>query len=721
MMTRPTRFSSALLLMLVWIQGCGRGPGSPESNASRAGAQIGADAAMAAAASGDKGTEVEVEVENVLLITIDTLRWDAPGFSGNRQSRTPGLDRLAAGGMVFTDAHAHNVVTLPSHANILTGLYPYQNRIRDNKGFVLAESIPTAATLLSAAGFRTGAFVAAFPLDSRFGLDRGFEVYDDDVPEGSRPTEMVPAERRGDEVVSLATDWWQRHAGERRFLWVHLYDPHAPYLPAEPFASEFADNPYLGEVAAVDAYLGPLLNPHLQGEEAPTLIVLTSDHGEALGDHGESTHGLFTYEATLKVPLVVWYPGIEPASSPRPARHIDLLPTILAAARVDAPVGLPGESLLIPGVDVPKHLTYFEALTPTLDRGWAPLRGILKDGRKFISVPVPELYDLDADPAESQNLFAEQRQQAGELARELPEESVWPPEQDDVDPETAAALQSLGYLGGRAPAKQSYTEADDPKNLVHLDTMMHQVVALYHQGRLSEAETVVRQVVEERPDMGLAYYFWAQVKLEQGQLPEAIAVMNRARDLGVATPALLRQLGLSLAEVGEVAEAIPLLQPLAETGDVEALNALGLILSEGGDQAQARRVLERVFDSDPRNPVTRQNLSLVALRESDWARARDEANRALELNRDLPLAWNYLGTAQYNLRSPRQALDAWDQALALEPENLDVLYNMSVVAMEVGDRTRARRALQAFIATAPSDSYGPDIERARDLLRQLGD
>lgn len=661
-----------------------------------------------------------MSADNILLITIDTLRWDALGFSGNSKSRTPTLDRLAASGHEFRQAHAHNVVTLPSHANILTGLYPYQNGIRDNKGFVLPESIPTVATLLADAGFQTGAFVGAFPLDSRFGLDRGFAVYDDEVPEGSRPTELLPAERRGDEVVSRAIDWWQSHAGERRFLWLHLYDPHAPYLPAEPFASEFADNPYLGEVAAVDAYLRPLLEPHLQGQEESTFIVFTSDHGEALGDHGEATHGLFAYEATLKVPLVIWHSSLEPRSVDRPARHIDILPTLLAAARVDVPLNLPGSSLLLEAREGIESTTYFEALTPVLDRGWAPLRGILDGDRKFISVPIPELYDLGSDPGESKNLFAERRQEAGELARALPEESVWPPKAEEVDPETATALQSLGYLGGGAPTKKRYTEADDPKNLVHLDTKMHQVVNLYQEGQLEEAETVVRQVVDERPDMGLAYYFWAQVKLEQGRLTAAIAVMNRARDMGVATPALIRQLGLSLAEAGQAEEAVPLLEPLAATGDVEALNALGLILSEGGDQAQARRVLERVFQSDPRNPVAHQILALVALREQDWNRARDEAQSALKLNSSLPLAWNYLGTAMYNLRDPQQALEAWDRALALEPDNLDVLYNMSIVAMEIGDRDRARRALRAFIAIAPADQLAADIERAKGLLRQLG-
>ena len=254
---------------------------------------------------------------DVLLITIDTLRADSLGFAGNRKVETPVLDRLAAQGRVFRNAHAHNVVTLPSHANVLTGLLPYQHGIRDNTGFRLDPSSPTLATLLKAGGYETAAFVGAFPVDSRFGLSRGFDVYDDRYPRGLSRLDFEMPERPASEVVPAALAWWNEKRSAPRFLWVHLYDPHAPYRPPAPFADRYRSNEYLGEVAATDAALAPLLDPLTSGAATPALVIVTSDHGEALGDHGEETHGLFAYEATLHVPLVVWFRGkVHPGRAP---------------------------------------------------------------------------------------------------------------------------------------------------------------------------------------------------------------------------------------------------------------------------------------------------------------------------------------------------------------------------------------------------------------------
>ena len=663
----------------------------------------------ASAPLGEPPPAVELAVDSILLVTVDTLRHDALGFAGNPRAETPTLDRLAAGGVVFERAYAHNVVTLPSHVNILTGLLPYQHGVRDNSGFVVPEAPPTAASWLAERGFATAAFVAAYPLDESFGLDRGFALYDDRFPKGTERLDAV-AERRGDEVVALATAWWREHAGGRRFLWVHLYDPHAPYEPPRP-----ASDPYLGEVTAVDGYLAPLLDPVLGGDES-VLVVFTADHGEALGDHGELTHGLFAYEAVLRVPLVLWAPGLAPARRRDVAGHVDLLPTLAGAAGVEPPAGLPGRDLLAGGAPGP---LYFEALTATLDRGWAPLRGVVDGEHKLIQLPLPELYDVVADPAERVNLVGERRDVARRLAAALPEESAWPPRRVATTADEGA-LRDLGYLGGSAPARDSWGVADDPKNLVHLDRKMHEAIDRLHRGLLAEAERLVREVLAERGDMGPAYYYLAEILLAGERVAEAVAVMERARDLEAASPALLRQLGLSLSETGRFAEAVAVLEPLAAEGDPRSLNALGSALSEAGDQAAAERALRRALARDPDDPETHANLALVALRRGDPRQALALASRATELDDGLSLAWTLVGAASYQLGERRRALDAWERAVAADPDDFDALFNITVVAEELGETERLRAALERFVATAPAGRYGPDIARARQRLQGLG-
>lgn len=677
-----------------------------------------AGAALAPAATPALGT---VRVQDVVLVTIDTLRADATGFAGNPRAQTPVLDALAASGRVFTNAHAHNVVTLPSHTNILTGRLPYEHGVRDNTGFVLGDTLPTAATLFSAAGFATGAFVAAFPLDARFGLGRGFDVYDDQLPLSDGAVRFASTERPGDQVVARALAWWQRERGKRRFLWIHLFEPHAPYAPPEPFASRFAADPYLGEVAATDAYLAPLLQPFLDGGEPAALIAVTADHGESLGEHGERTHGLFAYEATLRVPLVLSAPGLAAATVDQPARHIDLLPTLLEAAGVEVPADLPGRSLL---GDPPatRTTTYFEALTATFDRGWAPLRGLIEGGEKAIELPIPELYDLAADPHEANNLATHERRRLAALREQLPAESAWPPPRKvEGSAEERAALRSLGYTAGAgAGAKARYGIEDDPKNLIAIDQAVHRFIDLFQQRRLTAATDVAREVVATRPDMPLGYENLAQVLLERAMPEAALEVMQRAHQRGLAAPSLIRQLALTLSQLGRAGEAVDLLWPARDSHDPDDLDVLGVALSEAGRQADAKAVLERVFRFDPSHPEAYQHLALVALRSKDYAAAAAAAERALAGSDRLHHAWNYLGVARVNLGKKREALDAWERAIALAPGDLDLLYNVAVVALEIGDRARARSALEAFIASAPRDRHAADIARAQDLLRQLG-
>ena len=665
---------------------------------------------------------------DVILVTIDTLRADATGFGGNRGGTTPLLDRFAAAGRVFTNAHAHNVVTLPSHVNILTGVLPYRHGVRDNTGFRLDARTATLATALHSVGYTTGAFVGGYPLASRFGLARGFDVYDDHFTSGGLDEQFAMAERRGDEVVAPALAWWRAQRGKPRLLWVHLYDPHAPYAPPEPFARRFTD-PYLGEVAASDSFLAPLLGPLLNAKHGPTLLVVTADHGEARGEHGEQSHGLFAYEGTLHVPLLLWGAGVTPGRDDRPAGHVDIFPTVMSAAGVKAPPSgqvRPGRSLLRPWTNAEQRADlYFEALSTALNRGWAPLRGVLRGGRKFIHLPLPEAYDLARDPHEQQNLVDTDRPAVRAAFAALPRESQWPPpsglpNQEAISSEELRRLRSLGYaVDAGASGGVRFGPEDDPKKLLAVDRQIEAVIDAYSSGALAQAVAQARQLVAARPAMPLGHSLLAQALLESGREDEALQVMQAARAQGHASASMLRQLGLSLAELHKTDEAREVLAPLADAGDIEARVHLALNESEAGHQREAHEQLERVLADDPRLAEGWETLALVELRLGHWAQARDDARRAVELQAVRPRAWNDLGVALFQLDDVPGALDAWQRAVELDPRLWDALWNLGLQAARHGRPAVARAALQRFLAAAPRDRYGADMEQARRVLETL--
>ena len=667
---------------------------------------------------------------NVLLITIDTWRWDAAGFAGNERAATPTLDRLATSGLRFERAHAHNVLTLPSHANLLTGLEPFEHGVRDNAGFHLRAEHQTLAERLAGAGFATGAVVGAFPLDSSYGLDQGFDLYDDQFPKGNM-VDFAMAERSGAEVVDRGTRWWAEQSDARKFLWLHLYDPHTPYEPSSEGRRRADGDAYLGEVADVDSHLSRILDPLLDAsstDAASTLVLVTADHGESLGEHGEATHGLFAYDSTLRVPLLLWGGDIKPEVSTEPAQHIDLVPTVLDALGLEADPALPGRSLL-ESAPAPTHRAYFEALNGTLLRGWAPLRGVIEtrwlDDRwqadKLIDLPLPELYDLDADPEEIDNRLPDAEARAEALRDRLPQESQWPPQAGTVSEAERRALESLGYLGGGGPGElpTTFTAADDPKNLVELDQLLHRYIDEYRRGRLEQATASARRMVELRPQMGLGHYHLAQVLLERGLKREALRVLSTAYRAGATTPSLVRQLGLSLTEAGRSEEALRVLEPMAESGDLDTLLALAQVQIDTGDIASGRRTLDDVLTRDADNPVAWEAKALASVQAGEWRRVLEEADQALALNPNLPLVWNYRGIANYNLGNPSRALADWQESVRLEPSDFDVLYNLGVIAAEAGRRELAISSLQRFTREAPSQDYGPDIQRAGQLLRRL--
>ena len=654
------------------------------------------------------------KTDDIILITIDTLRADSVGFAGNTRVKTPFLDRIASEGVVFSNAHAHNVVTLPSHVNILTGLYPYQHGVRDNAGFKLDPKHETVATMLRRSGYVTGAFVGAFPLDSRFGLNQGFDVYDDNYGKGAASLDFVIQERSASAVLDAATRWWQSNQGKKRFMWVHLYDPHAPYRPPEPFANQYATAPYLGEIAYVDDALGRAIPP-LLGKNA--LLIVTADHGEALGDHGELTHGLFAYEPTLKIPLVVWQRGMQHRVETAYVRHIDIVPTILAAVAIAKPAVLMGESLLaVRG----SRDAYFESLSAAINRGWAPLTGVIHQEEKYIDLPVAELYDLPHDPQEAKNLRDERRRDVQKARRILSSfHAEMTASNRKITPEEAAQLRSLGYVSGAGVKKKKYTEADDPKNLVAIDSKMHQVIEAYERHDLNLALNRAREVVAARPDMSAGRELLAFVLQQREQVGEAIANLRQAIRTGGETQGLRIQLGLLLTESGNAAEAVKILGPLAKSNDPDVLNAYGIALADQGKVNEAIQQFQRVLQNDPNNAPALQNLGIAALRRNDVHSAQQYLSRALELNPRLPLALNTMGVVYARQGDFQQAVSSWQRAVEVDPRQYDALYNIGLVEGRAGHSAEARAALTQFVNTAPKERYAADIAAARQALQQL--
>ena len=666
---------------------------------------------------------------SVLLVSIDTLRADALGCYGNSQAATPWIDRLAREGVRFVDAHAQNVVTLPSHANLLSGRYPLQHGIRDNTGFRFPEATPTLATLLGAGGWRAGAFVSAFVLDARFGLARGFEVYDDRIGGGETRASFVIPERRGPDTVAAALRWRAAVAGGRSLTFVHLYEPHFPYQPPEPFASRFRASPYHGEVAAADAALEPLLRPLLEaGPSARTLVVLTSDHGEALGEHGEATHGVFAYEPTLKVPLVMWAPGLlRPQVVNEPARHVDVLPTVLDLVGVEPPPGLAGHSLLplLAGRGSPGDPSYFEALSASLNRGWAPLRGVREGGLKYIDLPIPELYDLGGDPGETRNLVASRPADLERLRGRLRGLRSGEAETAPVAEarETVERLRALGYLGGGGGApKERYGEDDDPKRLIDIDTMISEMLGRFHAGEIGRALEVGREVIRRRPDMAIAHLQIAYLQRAGGDLDAAIASLRRAVALRPTDAESVSLLGVYLTEAGRAGEAVKLLGPYAAKpqADLDLLTALGMALATTGRRDEALAVFERARAEHPTNAMVLVNAGTVHLMAGDLLRARQAFEAALDIDPGAARAHNNLGVIAAREGRLPEAIERWKRAVALNPEDYQTLFNLGSVLWRAGRKLEARGYLEAYLRLAPPALEGRDIARVRALLASAG-
>ncbi|MBN2346149.1 MAG: sulfatase-like hydrolase/transferase [Candidatus Aminicenantes bacterium] len=664
-------------------------------------------ALVAAAPAADRSTPPGT---HVLLITVDTLRYDRVGFLDRRHVRTPSIDALAGDSLVFRRAYAHNPVTLPSHANILTGTTPLHHGISDNTGFKLDGRFPTIARCLKDHGYSTAAFVGAFPLDSRFGLDQGFDLYDDYYGTHGE-LELFFVERPAQKVVDPALSWIGGRTG-KWFAWVHLFDPHQPYLPPSPYRERYPDDPYSGEVAYVDAQLGRLFDfLRTRGLWQKTLIVFTADHGEALGEKGEETHSYFAYNNTIHVPLFVRIPGRAPGVSDVNACHSDIFPTLCAALGLKAPPSLQGESLLdiLAAGRRKSPEIYFESLTAHLNRDWAPLRGMISGDTKFIDLPIKEVYDVSKDPGEERNLAASSpigrlKDALNRLMRRLrnPQAAV---RDQRLDPEVRKRLQSLGYLSesgsGRRP--RSYGEKDDLKTLLPLQNRMLAGVARYQAGDLPGAEKTLRQVIAESPSFILAYNHLASMFKETGQADRATAVLEEGLKKNPGNIRLMSKLGIVLAESGEWRRALPLLEHCSrqEDFDPENFNFLGIAYYRGERFKEALENYARALELDGNNASVYNNIGSVHLQlflrnggSQEFALAEWNFRRALEIDPRMFSALNGLGAVYQRTGRTAEAIACWEKALAIKPDYDLPRVNLGITLMQAG---RAAEALEHFL------------------------
>ena len=488
-------------------------------------------------------------------------------------------------------------------------------------------------------------------------------------------------------------------------------------------------------MAFVDRALGPLFD-RLATLSRPTLVIVTADHGESLGEHGEMTHGMFAYEATLRVPLIV--ARVEPGSArpskgiviDTPARHVDIAPTVLEAVGVAADGPFAGTSLreVVRAGRGDDRPAYFESMTYNLVRGWAPLRGVLVKKEKYVDQPIPEMYDLAGDPNEERNLAPQQAERVQVLANVLRTFNVAPPDRPGQESaEVAATLRSLGYVSGSAPERKVFTEADDLKNLVHVDRDLHTASELYQDGKVQDAIALLNGVIVRRPDTADAYISLAHAYWESGQLQPAISTLEKALANGAPDRDVRIRLGIYLAESQtDPARAIKLLEGLP-VSDVEALNGLGVAYGGAGRYADAIQAFKKVLALDPTNGLAYQNLASMVLRQalaskSDTDRrsklqeAERYARQALDTDPSLPKAYTTLGVVFAESGRKSEAIDNWKRAVALDGREFDALYNLTILLLEARQTDDARAYAKQFVATAPPALYGPAIEQMRKFL-----
>lgn len=680
---------------------------------------------------------------NVLLVTLDTFRADRLGFYGVRQAPTPNLDGLAAKSVAFTRAFAHAVTTLPSHANIMLGVTPAYHGVHDNSHFVVRPEFLTLAELLRDSGYATGAFIGGFPLDSRFGLDQGFSVYDDAFDR--EEVGLVEADSKGSErpagAVWASARAWLKDRKSPWFMWVHFYDPHYPYAPPEPYRTRFARDRYDGEIAYTDAVMGELLaGVRDMGLDGTTLLIVTGDHGESLGDHGETTHGFLAYNSTLWIPLLIRVPGRAPRVVDRNVSHIDLFPTICDLLRIKPPVHLQGASLVpfLDGGSAAERPVYFESLSPHFNMGWGPLRGLVDGPLKFIDSPRPELYDLRKDFAETRDLAGE-TETAGlkkKLDRVVEEQSapggLGAGAGRRADRATEDKLRSLGYLAGPvATAKRSYAPEDSVSSLLPYHNRAADALDLFRAGKARESIAELREIITARKNVNAAYVNLAYVYGELNRPADAVAVLRLGLEAMPENYDLYFQLLARLFDAGRYEDVLGVFDPERFPQieiDSVLWNYIALAYAKRGDSARALAGFDKSLAIDGQFAMTfyhRGNVHFDVFRATGRAESLELAaadfRKATELDPAYGPAFLALGVASYRGGRLDPAIAALEKALALDAGLVEAHFFLGSACLDKGDLARAGEQFLKYKASPAYPGLSPAAKaRLEEAIARCG-
>jgi len=648
---------------------------------------------------------------NLVLITVDTLRADRLG-----RGLTPNIDAVARGGTRFENARTTAPLTLPAHVTMMTGMTPPQHGVRLN-GVVFKPHTPTLARVLRDEGYRTAAFVGAYVLDRRFGLAEGFEVYDDRVPRSPDLGAQLEAERPGVAVADAAITWLGT-VQEPFFAWLHFYDPHAPYAPPAEFLAKAGGNAYHGEVAYADTQIGRVLDAlRHRGFAERSIVAIAGDHGEALGEHGEQTHGMLAYDSTLRVPLVLAAPGTSPASVQHPVSLVDLAGTLLRAAGISAPDAMSSGSLLSRSEE---RDIYAESEYPR-SAGWHPVAALADERWKLILSSEAELYDLQSDPQEIWNMAATMPSVAEAMSKRIGELSrPARPAASTIPPDAAERLRALGYVSGEPGSRTLDANAPNPARVVASWNAFETALSRLNAGGVENARAAAEalRTLSARHRESLVFHSTLARAVQQtsSNPSAALPIYRDALKRWPDDAALYHDLAVAARAAGEREEAMRAEQA-ALALDPEypaALNGLGLLHVDAGRALDAATTFERAAKADPSNASYWTNLGNARRELGDVVGADAAYRRALDAEPKYADALNGIGVLLVQQRRPADAVSWFERALQHAPDLHEARLNLGIAYQESGQREKAAAVYRELLTRTP-----PQFERERQAAAEL--